>query len=203
MERASSRRPASRAARATWSRCSGLGVGLGSPGELRPQRPQRRWRAVDVGVSHGLGRQVAERGLAAEQLEGEDRQRIAISRLRWGQAFKQLRGHVGDGAHRDVRGGSGVLHRAGNAEVEQRGVVGVVDEDVGRLDVAVQHLLVVGVPERIGKLADDGRRACGRKWATGPQEMMERPAFEQGHREVVLAVGLADVEDAHDAGVLQ
>ena len=33
--------------------------------------------------------------------------------------------------------------------------------------------------------------------------MMERLAFEERHRQVVLAVRFADVEDAHDARVLR
>ena len=116
---------------------------------------------MDVGVPHRLRREVAERRLADEQLEGEDRQRIAIGRLRRRLGFEELRGHVGDGAHRDVGGTGEPSHRAGDAEVQQGDVVGGVEEDVGRLDVAVQHLLLVGVLEGIGELAHDGGGAGG------------------------------------------
>src|SRR5262245_41887763 len=61
----------------------------------------------------------------------------------------------------------------------------------------------MGVLERIAKLADHAGGAARGYRALGAQQVVKRAAFEQRHREVVLAIGLAHVEDAYDARMLQ
>jgi len=57
-------------------------------------------------------------------------------------------------AHREsgrlVTGGSGFRRDLGQAEIENLGVPAPGDEDVGRLDVAVEDALVMGGVERVG-----------------------------------------------------
>ena len=78
----------------------------------------------------------------------------------------------------------------------------VVDQDVGRLEVAVQDAAGVGVGHRLGRL---GHQAGGgpRVVLVAAQQRHEAAAGDQLHAEVVLAVVLADLVDRHDARVVE
>ena len=111
--------------------------------ERRPQRHQlveRQAQAVHVGP------------------------RVALPR-------EPLRGHVADGAQ-DVAGVRQVvgLGRLGQAEVGHPDVAVVVQQEVRRLDVAVEDALAVGVLQRLGHLDADPGDACGRYWRSGSDE---------------------------------
>ena len=80
-----------------------------------------------------------------------------------------LRRHIGEGSDCAARDGqSGIAAIFGDAEVDQIGeIFGRGDEDVLRLDVAVDQTLRVGSVQRCGDLADDPDRALrlqGPRW---------------------------------------
>ena len=75
-------------------------------------------------------------------------------------------------------------------------------DDVGRLHVAVDDALGVGVAERGGQL-DADRDHLGRRQPTGLHHLRQRFAIEIFHDDEGIAVHLADVEDGDDAGMGQ
>ena len=128
-----------------------------------------------------------------------------------------LRGHVGRGPHdgaalREVRLGVGGLRQA---EVGDLGDAVRVDQDVRRLDVAVDDAVLVGVVDRLADLPHEGEDLLD-----GDAGREGRPALRGGlllpidvvaevaslqvlHREEVAAVLLSDLVDLHDVGVLE
>ena len=76
-----------------------------------------------------------------------------------------------------------------------------VEHDVGRLEVAVQHALVVRGRQAGAQLPRDLDRLVRRQPADAAEQGGEVLAVDVLHRQEVLAVGLADVVDAADVGV--
>ena len=74
---------------------------------------------------------------------------------------------------------------------------------VGRLQVAVDHALLVEVLQAEQRLVDEADRLGRRQLAAPLQHLLERLAVEVLHDEVVQPVGLADLEGADDVGVLE
>ncbi len=124
--------------------------------------------------------------LAAEHLVEHAAQRVHIRasiRLVAGGllgADVQGRAHDGAGA-RQVRV-AGVGEGAGDAEVGDEGVAVGRKEDVGGLDVTVDHAMCVGEGEGLGHLARDAQRL----------------ALDVGHDVVEQAAGLTAVVDGDD-----
>ena len=67
----------------------------------------------------------------------------------------------------------------------------------------MQNSLVVRVLKRVGKLPHEAGSPDRRDRALDPQQTVERLAVEQGHRQVMLAVRLANIEHPHDVRVLE
>src|SRR5262249_60538461 len=88
-------------------------------------------------------------------------------------------------------------------EVADEGPSLGVEEDVTRLDVAVDDAVPVGVVQRLGDRDDDGDRlGAGRPAA--PQLGLEVAALDQTGDEVAEAVlGAADVVDVEDPRMVQ
>ena len=88
--------------------------------------------------------------------------------------------------------------RARQAEVGDVRVAVLVDEDVGRLQVAVEDATQVGVMYGLGQRGHEpgGPR---RVVAVGVQPARQRAARDELHGEESLAVVLADLVDRHDA----
>jgi hypothetical protein len=81
---------------------------------------------------------------------------------------------------------------------------GETQEDVRRLEIAVDDPLAVRGAEGAGHGARDPGRSLGRELAHAPEEIGERLALEQlHHQEGVASLGLADVVDLDDVGVPQ
>ena len=94
-------------------------------------RPRERRRAGQAGEEHDAGR--VEVGAAVDGT---------------GEQAGHLRCEVPDGADLLVAQGGGQRRAAGEAEVDEDGLahrLRLVDDDVGRLDVPVEHPVVVGV----------------------------------------------------------
>ena len=121
-----------------------------SPGlqdiETGPRRPST--------VSVGLGDRWGADGLQEDQPQGvEIRAVVDLPGLALDQCLQVLRGHVGERAP-DPLGPSrsGPVPRiAGQVEVQEHRQAVLGDEDVGRLDVAVQHAALVRMLQSLGQ----------------------------------------------------
>ena len=76
-------------------------------------------------------------------------------------------------------------------------------QDVLRLDVAVDDAVVVRVVERAGDLARDAQRVGHRQLPLAVEPVAQGLALDERHREPELAVGLARVEHGEDVRMLQ
>ena len=107
--------------------------------------------------------------------------------------------------HRLHRGLQVGLRRAREAEVEHLRLARLGDEDVGRLQVAVDDAALVRVLHGVGDSATS--RALPRSSSLLRDVVVERAAAHQLHREVGLRtearVGDARLVDLRDAGMLQ
>jgi hypothetical protein len=101
------------------------------------------------------------RRLEREQLVQRDSKRINVAAVINDAALRQcvLRAHVAQGAqHIACHRHAGVLLHAREAEIRDPQLAGVVDQQIRRLDIAVQDAVLVGVLERLGGLdAELGR----------------------------------------------
>src|SRR5437867_5881951 len=97
-----------------------------------------------------------------------------------------------------ARSGDGL----GDTEVRHgRGVAR--EENVLRLDVAVDDALVVRELECSGDVTKDARRVADRERATSRQPYTQRVALLEGHRVEGKPVDLAGAENGNDVGMLQ
>ena len=154
---------------------------------VKPLRDLRLGVGVLAGVGDDPGQRLVED--AAERVDvggGADR-----------AAAPLLRRHVLGGA--DDRGAAehaAVAERLGEAEVGEEGAV-AFDQDVVRLDVAVDDAGGVGGVERFGDLAEQGDGAGRRQRPVAVDRPPQVAALDQAHRDDQLAVDLARVEDRH------
>jgi hypothetical protein len=75
--------------------------------------------------------------------------------------------------------------------------------DVGGLHVAVDDVLLVREPQAVGDLGDDVDHLRGRGQLARGDDVLELVALEELHRHVRHLVGLADVVDGDDVGMVQ
>ena len=90
----------------------------------------------------------------------------------------------------------------GDAEVGHQGVA-VGEQDVLRLDVAVDDPLAVRVPQRLRHLAHQAHGVHGGERAVAAEAVAQTLALHVGHREPEHAVGVARVVHREYVGVLQ
>ena len=174
-------------------------VEVGRDVRTEVRRSGRRLREV---LHRDLDRAVArERHLAGEQLEEDDPRRVEVRRLVDRRAACLLRGEVLRGA--DDRALLRHLARAGARDAEVRDLHDAlgVDDDVVRLDVAVDDAVAVRVAERGEDLARVRDRDGHRAEAARADELLERSPLDVLHDDVVGAVELAAVEDRDDVRV--
>ncbi len=96
----------------------------------------------------------------------------------------------------------GLAHRLGDAEVgDQR--VPAREQNVLRLDVAVHHVLGVGVGQRVGHLDQDLHGLVDRQLALAADPVTEIVPVDGGHHVVEKALGLARVVQRQDVRMLQ
>ena len=119
-----------------------------------------------------------------------------------GLAARLLGGHVTRGAHDGTAGRLvRLIHFLGEAEVGDLQRTLRAQQDIGRLQVAMQHALLMGrghgQGQRPGPLSRQGRRL---RLAAEPISQVAAGAELQ--RKVGLALVLADFVNLHDVGVL-
>ncbi|VBA53131.1 hypothetical protein LAUMK191_02674 [Mycobacterium attenuatum] len=121
----------------------------------------RRGRCAQVLADHDGGVGMLERRRTGEQVKRRRCQRVLVGPPVEVLAHQLFGRGVGHGAHRHIGRGqpAGFAHPAGDPEVGQHDStvrrVGLGDQDVGGLDVAVQQPVFVGVVERLGHRGDD------------------------------------------------
>ncbi len=91
---------------------------------------------------------------------------------------------------------------AGQPEIGQHRAAVGMDEDVGGLEVAVDDAGVMRVLQAISDLAQISPRRQGVEWAP-VQDVAQRAAADQRHREVRHAIGKLEVVYGQDVRVVQ
>ena len=77
------------------------------------------------------------------------------------------------------------------------------EENVLRLDVAVDHSLLVGIVQRFRDLPSDPERLLQRELTLALEPLPQGLALDEGHDVEELTCGLAGVEQGQDVGVLE
>ena len=153
-------------------------------------------------MRHRLGGRglALERPGAGQQLEGDDRERVAVARRGRRLAARLLRGEVPGRADDGARlGERGEVSGARDAEVGDLDPVVVVEQQVGGLDVAMDDPARVRGVERRRGLAKPVERAAERLCALAREPVGERSSRQVLHDDVGPPLVLADVEDRDDA----
>jgi len=147
---------------------------------------------------------------ARHQRVGHDPQRVLIGGRGQPLAPPLLRGHVApraDDRSRPRQAARGV-QQLGDAEVHHEGIAVIVEHHVRRLDVAVDHALVVGVVQRTPHLAQQtGDFAQRWQELAGAGALChalgQRAAGQQPHNQVADVLLRAIVEDGDDVGMFE
>ena len=171
---------------------------------------RRRGRRLGDGAL-GLGRAQpidADRAVPGEHLEQHQAEAVDVRRRRDRCARELLR----RGVRRRERPRSarprhavvGVREELRDPEVEQlhaRPLLGVLDQDVGRLEVAVDDRVQVRVRHGVARLQEQPEALCERE---RPGDVGDRHAVDEFHREVGRAVGReAAIQQARHAGMIE
>ena len=101
-----------------------------------------------------------------------------------------------------ARGSLGSAYRAGDTEIRHQRVARV-EQDVGRFDVAVNHVAAVGIAQRVRHLARDLERLGHRELPFAEQALAQRLTLDVGHDIVKQPVGLIGVVERQDVRVVE
>ena len=115
-----------------------------------------------------------------------------------------FRGHVGRGAE-DLSGVGQipwVFHPFGETKVGHLRCAVGHEENVGRLEIAMDDPPGVAIVDRRADGLEEPRGGERFHW-TGGELPEEAAPVDEGHREIMPPPHLADLEDRHDAGVVQ
>ena len=167
---------------------------------------RRRRRAGARLLEHLARRRRRERVAPGDDLVERDAERIDVAaRIEVGAGGLFGR-HVMRRAedHLLVRAdGVLVLHVAGEAEVGQLRAAGRRDHDVAGLHVEMEHAEPRGMLEGARDLHDQAARFERRQLAALPKQRAQGAALDVFHHEVVMPVGLGNVDRLDDVGMVQ
>jgi hypothetical protein len=180
-------------------------------GEVRPERGEAgsRGRCVNADDLHRTA--PCERGFSCQRLEKDDAERVDIRRRRDRVARSELRSHVEERSEEFARGSElralPVKH-LGDPEIEHFHLesvpVGAVDENIRRLQVAVDDAAGMSCSEHVADLGQEPEDSLRRGEPAGAPQLVERRAVEALHDDETRAVRLlAMLVDAGDAGMLE
>ncbi len=160
--------------------------------EARDVGGRRRRIVVDNAIEQVALGGTVERSPAGQQLVQDHAEAVHVG----GAAVRV--GSVADPFGRQVS------RRAerGRAEVGQDRLAAPVDEDVGRLEVAVEHAAIVGLLQGKRQGADQRRRLRGRQ-APQAQPLRQRGPVDVGHRQKRRAVDDAGFVEGADVRMVQ
>ena len=116
-----------------------------------------------------------------------------------------LRTHVGGRAQREAglrQALAGGVHGSGDAEVGEHASL-ALEQDVLRLDVAMDDALPLGVSQRVGHRPGDPQRVRQRELGLARQAVPERLALHVGHGEPEPAGRFTGVVDRQDVRVVE
>ncbi len=152
-----------------------------------------------------LGRGPGEWRFAGHHLVEHAAERVDVgAAVEVGLAAGLLGTHVGRGADGEPGLGerAGILGGPGDAEVGHQRVP-LVDQDVGRLDVAVDDPPLVGIGQRLGHLAGEADRLVDRQLPLALEAGRERLALDHRHHVVEDAALGARIVHRQDVGVAE
>ncbi len=166
---------------------------------------QARHRFGYVLHHHAIRRVGRIRQLAAEHFKDDHAQRVQVAAsVNIGLAAHLFRTHVGGCADErtGLRQRHAGLRQLDDAEVRDHRVAVLVEEDIARLQVAVDDALGVRGVEAARHLLDDAQDFAVLQRAVAAQSVGQRAAGHQPHHQVELAVILAVIVNRHDGGML-
>ena len=152
----------------------------------------------------GGGAVAGERPLPGQRLEQDDAQRVDVRGDGRGLAARLLRAEVVDRAHR--RAGERQLRlveRARDPEVGDLDPPVAADEDVRRLDVAVDDAADVRGLEGLRRLGRDAGGLARGERPVAAQDRREVLPLDDLHDEIRPGLALAEVEHGHDVRVVE
>ena len=170
--------------------------------------PEDRRVPPPVDPANGLAGECSGiRGPAGQHLVQDDSQGVDVGARVDAAGIVDLLGRgVGDRAeHRPVAGEAlvGLLARGGDAEVRELHVALAGDQDVARLDVAVDHAALMRVAQGFRDLVEDQRRRVGGKVAFPADQLVQRDPVDILLDDVVVASLLEVIVHLHDVIVLE
>jgi hypothetical protein len=194
---------ASRVARAGILRQRALEDPVDGRRKLGPTLGGRRDGLVDVRRGLGRVRPALERSRAREELVAEDSERVEVAGRPCGLSERLLGSKVAGGAEHGAGGrhtAVGVVGDPRDPEIGDGEIVPFVEEEVRRLDVAVNDSETVSGVKRLRSLPEPGESGSGSD-RLPPRTLSERPARQVLHDDEWAPLPLADVEDRDDVRV--
>ena len=138
-----------------------------------------------------------ERAFAGKDLVEHQPQRIEITPAGNLRAGKLLRSHIGWSPKTDLLLGNEFGHFC-ETKVHDHDFAPAVQHDVGRLEIAVQHALVMRCGDACAKLARDLQSFVAGQATDAPQQRTQVFTIDVFHRQECEPVGFADVINAAD-----
>jgi hypothetical protein len=156
-----------------------------------------------VPAQHRPGRPAGVGRTAGEQLIQRDAERVDVHCGRRPAAIDDLRGQVVRGAdHRARRGDSRGTEKPRDAEVGQPRAA-LVEQDVVRLQVAVNDAVAVRLGERVGHLREQRGRRGRRQGALPPQMVAQAAPADQFHDQAERIPDGQQIVDPNDIRMVQ
>ena len=170
-------------------------------GQVRVKLPGIFGLFVDSQI-HGLQSGFRfERYLSRHHLVEDQTQGVEVAAVVHGTRQRLFRRHVAGRAQKLAAQGhlGGIrLQRLGQAKVGNVNLPGLVEQNVLRLQVAVNHAFGVRGFQGGAQLLGDGHRPAYRQASLAPQQLVQIFALHVGHGDELGSIGLAQVVNAQN-----